>query len=43
MKVLIVEDETHTADRLKEIIEQKSIFKVAGILESVVDTVIYLN
>lgn len=43
MKVVIVEDEGHTASMLKEIIEQHSDFEVIEILESVVDTVKYLS
>ncbi len=43
MNVLIVEDETHTASLLQEIIEQDDDFIVAEKLESVTETVQYLN
>ena len=43
MNVLIVEDETHTADLLQEIIEQDSDFIVLDKLESVGETVQYLS
>ena len=43
MNVLIVEDETHTASLLQEIIEQDSDFIVTEKIESVVDTVQYLS
>ena len=43
MKVLIVEDEMHTASLLKEIIEQDPEFTVLDALESVSETVQYLS
>ena len=43
MNVLIVEDESHTANLLKEIIEQDSDFIVTEQLESVVETIQYLS
>jgi two-component system response regulator LytT len=43
MNVLIVEDESHTASLLQEIIEQDEDFIVLEKLESVVDAVQYLN
>lgn len=43
MNVLIVEDESHTASLLKEIIEQDSDFIILEKLESVVETVQYLS
>jgi DNA-binding LytR/AlgR family response regulator len=43
MNVLIVEDETHTASLLQEIIEQDSDFMVIEKLESVVEAVQYLS
>lgn len=43
MNVLIVEDESHTASLLQEIIEQKNDFIVLEKLESVAETVHYLN
>jgi two-component system response regulator LytT len=43
MNVLIVEDESHTASLLQEIVEQDEDFIVIRKLESVVDTVQYLN
>ncbi|MEL6863260.1 MAG: LytTR family DNA-binding domain-containing protein [Bacteroidota bacterium] len=43
MNVLIVEDESHTASLLQEIIEQDSDFIVIEKLESVVETVEYLS
>lgn len=43
MNVLIVEDEAHTASLLQEIIEQDSAFLVIEKLESVMETVQYLN
>lgn len=43
MNVLIVEDESHTAALLKEIIEQDTDFIVTEILESVEETVQYLS
>jgi CheY-like chemotaxis protein len=43
MRILLVEDETHTAALLKEIIEQKDDCHVVKILETVVDTVFYLS
>lgn len=43
MKVLIVEDELHTARLLQEIIEQDNDFEVVEKLESVVETVQYLS
>ncbi|MCI4667480.1 MAG: LytTR family DNA-binding domain-containing protein [Bacteroidia bacterium] len=43
MNVLIVEDEAHTAELLKEIIEQDSEFMVLDKLESIVETVHYLS
>ena len=43
MNVLIVEDESHTATLLKEIIEQNGEFIVTQQVESVVDAVEYLN
>lgn len=43
MNVLIVEDEFHIARQLQDIIEQDDNFKVVEKLESVAETVIYLN
>ena len=43
MNILIVEDESHTASLLQEIIEQDEDFMVIQKLESVVETVEYLN
>ena len=43
MNVLIVEDESHTALLLQEIIEQDSDFIVVEKLESVVESVQYLS
>ena len=43
MNILIVEDESHTASLLQEIIEQDNDFVVLEKLESVVETVQYLN
>lgn len=43
MNVLIVEDETHTAQLLKDIIEQDRNFMVVKTLDSISDTVIYLS
>lgn len=43
MNVLIVEDESHTASLLREIIEQDEDFMVVQQLESVVETVEYLS
>lgn len=43
MNVLIVEDETHTARLLKELIEQDAEFIVVERLESVAETVLYLS
>ena len=43
MNVLILEDESHTALLLKEVIEQDSDFMVVESLESVIETVQYLN
>jgi two-component system response regulator LytT len=43
MNVLIVEDESHTASLLQEIIEQDEDFIVLEKLESIVDAVQYLN
>jgi two-component system response regulator LytT len=43
MNILIVEDESHTASLLQEIIEQDSDFIVTEKLESVVETVAYLK
>lgn len=43
MNVLIVEDESHTASLLQEIIEQDGDFIVVEKLESVVETIQYLN
>lgn len=43
MNVLIVEDESHTAALLKEIIEQDTDFIVTEMLESVEETVQYLS
>lgn len=43
MNVLIVEDESHTASLLQEIIEQDEDFIVIRKLESVVDTIQYLS
>lgn len=43
MNVLIVEDESHTAALLQEIIEQDSDFIVLDRLESIVETVRYLS
>ena len=43
MNVLIVEDESHTATLLKEIIEQDGEFIVTQQVESVVDAVEYLS
>jgi len=43
MNILLVEDETHTANLLKEIIEQKEEYKVIKTFETVVDTVFYLS
>ena len=43
MNILIVEDEPHTASLLQEIIEQDNDFIVIEKLESVVETVQYLN
>lgn len=43
MNVLIVEDETHTAELLKEIIEQEDDFLVTEIVESVAEAMTYLN
>jgi DNA-binding LytR/AlgR family response regulator len=43
MNVLIVEDESHTASLLKEIIERDDDFFVTEILESVMETVQYLS
>ncbi len=43
MNVLIVEDESHTASLLQELIEQDSDFIVTEKLESVVETVEYLS
>jgi len=43
MNVLIVEDESHTALLLQEIIEQDDEFIVLKKLESVAETVHYLN
>lgn len=43
MNVLIVEDESHTATLLQEIIEQESDFMVIDKLESVVEAVQYLS
>ncbi|MEM6800760.1 MAG: LytTR family DNA-binding domain-containing protein [Bacteroidota bacterium] len=43
MNVLIVEDESHTASLLQEVIEQDEDFMVVEKLESVVETVHYLN
>ena len=42
MNILIVEDELHTAQLLKEIIEENSDFLVVAIVESIVDAVDYL-
>lgn len=42
MNVLIVEDELHTANLLKEIIEESGDFLVVKIVESIVDAVDYL-
>lgn len=42
MNVLIVEDELHTANHLKEVIEENIKFLVVDILESIEDTVSYL-
>lgn len=43
MNILIVEDEIHTAQLLKEIIEQDKEFMVVSIVDSIVDTISYLN
>ena len=43
MNILIVEDESHTASLLKEIIEQDSDFIVTEIVESIVEAVQYLG
>ena len=43
MNVLIVEDESHTASLLQEIIEQDDDFIVIEKLESVMEAVPYLN
>ena len=43
MNVLIVEDESHTASLLKEIIEKNPDFMVIQLLESVTETVAYLG
>ena len=43
MNILIVEDESHTASLLQEIIEQDSDFIVIEKLESIVETVQYLS
>lgn len=43
MNVLIVEDEKHTAELLKEIIEQNDDFMVTEIAESVAEAVSYLS
>lgn len=43
MNVLIVEDESHTASLLQEIIEQEEDFMVVEKIESVVETVQYLS
>jgi len=43
MNILIVEDESHTASLLKELIEQNDDFVVLEKLESVVETVQYLH
>jgi len=43
MNVLIVEDEPHTSTLLKELIEQEGDFMVVETLESVLDTVDYLQ
>lgn len=43
MNVLIVEDEPHTARLLKEIIEQDSDYMVVQILDSIADTIRYLQ
>jgi DNA-binding LytR/AlgR family response regulator len=42
MNILIVEDETYTANLLKEIIEDSGDFLVVNIVESIVDAVDYL-
>lgn len=42
MNILIVEDELHTANLLKEIIEDSGDFLVVNIVESIVDAVDYL-
>ncbi|RXK85695.1 LytR/AlgR family response regulator transcription factor [Filimonas effusa] len=42
MNILVVEDESHTADLLKEVIEQQGDFIVVNILDSIVATVAYL-
>ncbi|MHB0756218.1 LytR/AlgR family response regulator transcription factor [Polaribacter sp. M15] len=42
MNILIVEDELHTANLLKEIIEESGDFLVVKIVESIVDAVDYL-
>lgn len=42
MNVLIVEDELHTANLLKEVIEENKDFLVVEIIESIVDAVEYL-
>ncbi|MDE1192571.1 MAG: LytTR family DNA-binding domain-containing protein [Arachidicoccus sp.] len=43
MNVLIVEDEAHTSDLLKEIIEEREEFGVVNTLDSVSDAVKYLS
>ena len=43
MNVLVVEDETYTAELLKEIIENNSNFLVINITKSIVDTVRFLS
>ena len=43
MNVLIIEDESHTASLLEEIIEQNENFKVIEKLESVIDAVSYIR
>lgn len=43
MNILIVEDELHTANLLKEIIEQDPAFMVVEVIESVIEAVEYLG
>ncbi|MGL5318526.1 MAG: LytR/AlgR family response regulator transcription factor [Bacteroidales bacterium] len=43
MNVLIIEDEPHTADLLREIIEQDSGFMVVNTIDSISDAVIYIT